>query len=142
MLVALVALAFPAAAQTPSMDVQVTVLGHSGVVAGSASEHFLTFSAPVEIPGVALAQGAYIFRFLTPSVVQVLNENRTMVYAMFLVTPKWRNEVTNEYSIALRRVRDDAPARLMTLYPPGASTGYELTYPKREIAAEAEIAMK
>jgi hypothetical protein len=140
---AFVGLAQPANAQTQGFEVQVTVTGHTGDVAGSSSEHFLTFSAPVGVPGVGLAPGMYIFRFIAPSVIQVLSEDRSIAYAMFFVTPAWRSEVTDDYAVSLRRVHSDAPARIATLFLPGASTGYELTYPKVEIAAVAEqVAMK
>jgi hypothetical protein len=136
-------MARPANAQTHDLEVQVTVLGHTGPVAGSATDHFVTFSGPVEVPGIGLAPGAYIFRFLTPSVVQVTNQNRSMVYGMFLVTPTWRPEVTSDYAVTLRRAQIDAPARVAALFPPNASIGYELTYPKAEIAAEVDrIAIK
>lgn len=141
--IAFVGLVRPANAQTQGFEVNVTVLGHTGAVAGSSSDHFLAFSAPVEVPGVGLAPGAYIFRFIAPSVIQVLSENRSMVYAMFFVIPTWRSEVTNDYAVTLRRIRNDAPARIATLFPPDASTGYELTYPKMEIAASTEqLAMR
>ena len=140
---AFVGLAPPAIAQTPGLDVQVTVLGHTGDVVGASSDHFLTFSSPVEVPGVGLKPGAYLFRFVAPSVMQVLSEDRSMVYAMFFVTPTWRSEVTSDYAVTFRRTLHDAPARIATLFTPDASTGYELAYPTIEIAAEAEsIAMK
>lgn len=139
--VALVSLAGAAGAQTQDLEINVTVVGHTGVVAGSPSDHFLSFSAPFEIPGVGLAPGAYIFRFITPSVMQVLSENRSTVYAMLLVIPTWRNEVSGEYSVSLRKTRDDAPPRLWKMFPPNSSSGYELTYPKGVIGTE-RVAMK
>jgi hypothetical protein len=128
---ALFNVARPAHAQTQGSAINVTVVGHTNPVAGASSEHALSFSAPVELPGVGLAPGAYIFRFVAPSVMQVLSENRSMVYAMFLVTPTWRGEVTHEYAVTLRTIADDAPARIATLFPPDASTGYEVTYPEQ-----------
>jgi len=135
---ALVGLARPAHAQTQGLDVQVTVLGRTSPVSGSPSDLFLTFSGRVQVPGVSLGAGAYIFRFVTPSVMQVLNEDRSMAYAMFFVTQTRRNEVTDDYAVTLRRIHNDAPPRITTLFLPGASTGYELMYPKVEIAAGAE----
>ena len=106
-LVLFVGLARPAPAQTPGLEVTVTVLGEARHAAGAPSEHLLTFSAPVGIPGVGLAPGAYIFRLLTPSVMQVLNEDRSMVYGMFFVTPTRRTEATDEY----QRDTSENPAR-------------------------------
>ena len=109
--IAFVALARPAHAQAPGLDVQVTVVGRTAPVSGSSSDHFLTFSAPVQVPGVALKPGAYIFRFVAPSVLQVLSEDRSMVYAMFFATPTWRSEVTSDYAVTLRKIRSDADRR-------------------------------
>jgi len=141
---ALVGAAQPVHAQTQGLDVQVTVVGHSGTVAGSLSDHILAFSSPVGVPGVSLAPGTYIFKIVAPSVMQVWNEDRSMAYAMFFTIPAERSEVTSDYAVSLRKIRDDVPARITTLFPPGASTGYELLYPNVEIAAEEvdHIAMK
>jgi hypothetical protein len=136
-------LARPAHAQTQGVDVSVTVLGRTTAVTGSSSEHFLTFSAPIGIPGVGLAPGTYIFRFIAPSVMQVLSEDRSTAYAAFFVVPTSRSEITSEYAVVLRRVRSDAPARIATMFAPDASTGYELIYPNMEIAVESrQVAMK
>ena len=140
-LVMFVGLARPAPAQTQGLEVTVTVLGEARPVTGAPSEHLLTFSAPVGIPGVGLAPGAYIFRFLTPSVIQVLNEERSMVYAMFFVTPARRSEEANDLAVTLRRIRLDAPPRVATLFLPGASVGYELMSRKSQMASE-QIAMR
>ena len=135
---AFVGLAQPVHAQTQGLEVQVTVVGHMGDVKGSSSDHFLAFSGPVGVPGVALAPGTYIFRFVAPSVMQVLNADRSVVYAMFLTIPTERSEVTSDYDVTLQRIRDDAPPRIATLFFPHASTGYALLYPNVEIAGEVE----
>src|SRR5579859_1461631 len=127
---AFIGLARPADAQTQGLEVQVTVLGHSSAVRGSSSDHFLTFNGPVELPGVGLAPGVYIFRFVAPAMMQVLNENRSIVYATFFVTPTLRSKVTDDYAMTLRRIQNDAPARMTTLFPPEAWEGYELMYPQ------------
>ena len=129
---AFIGLARPANAQGPSVDVHVTVLGQMGTVSGSSSDHLLTFSGPVEVPGVALSRGSYIFRFIAPSVLQVLSENRSVVYATFFVTPISRSDVTDGYEVTLRKIENDAPVRITALFLPAASTGYEVTYPKAQ----------
>jgi len=140
---ALVGLPPPASAQTPGLEFNVTVLGQTNAVAGSPSDHFLTFSAPVEVPGVALAPGAYIFRFSAPMLMQVVSANRLTVYSTFFVTPIMRTEVTSDYALTLRKVQSDAPSRIVKLFLPETSTGYAFTYPKIEAAAGArQVAMK
>jgi hypothetical protein len=39
---------------------------------------------------------------------QALNENRSMVYAMFFVNPTQTSEVTSDYAVTLRRIREAA----------------------------------
>jgi hypothetical protein len=107
---AVIGLAQRASAQTPGVDIQVTVLGHTGVVSGLSSEHFLTFSAPVGVPGAGLAAGTYIFRFIAPSIMQVLNADRSLVYAMFFVTPAERTELSSDYDLTLQKIREGVPA--------------------------------
>jgi hypothetical protein len=111
-------------------DVNVIVRGDIGPVTGSSSDTFLSFSSPVGIPGVGLAPGTYIFRTVTPSVMQVLDEDRSTVYAMFFVTPVSRTDVTNDDPVELRRIEDDAPPRIVAVFPPAASRGYRLMYPE------------
>ena len=139
--IAFVGLARPAHAQAQGLDVQVTVLGHAGAVVGSSSDHVLTFSGPVQVPGVSLGSGAYLFRFVAPSTIQVLKADRSMVYAMFFVSPTLRSEVTSDYAVTARRIKADAPPRIITLFLPETSRGYEFTYPKVASAA-GQIAMK
>lgn len=142
-LTALVDLPCSAQAQSQDLEVRVTVVGHMGIVSGSPSDHFLTFSGPVQVPGVGLAPGAYIFRLITPSVMQVLPEDRSAVYAMFLVLPASRSETSGDYVMTLRRIREDAPARITKMFLPNALTGYELAYPRSQIATVIDrLAMK
>ena len=125
---ALAASGVPARAQTGRFETAITVVGRTGV-AGSPGEHFLTFSAPVQVPGVSLAAGAYIFRFVTPSVVQVLSADRTAVYAMFTTAPAQRRNATADFALTFAYNRFDAPVRVGKIFTPGSSAGVEFLYP-------------
>jgi hypothetical protein len=135
-----VGLATPANAQTQGFEVNVTVTAPTGVVTGSPSDNFLSFSGPIGIPGVGLPPGTYIFRLIAPSVMQVVSENRSTAYATFFVLPAWRVEATDKYSVTLCRVRGDAPPRITTMFRPDSLTGYEVPYPK--VIAPRLIAMR
>lgn len=143
-LLACLAQAQPARAQTPTpgLDVEVTVVGHAGAVAGSPSDHFLTFGAAVALPGVALKPGTYVFRFIAPGVLQVLNERQSMSYGMFQTSQALRSDATNGYVVRLRRILNDAPARLTALFLPWETTGYELWYPQTATEPVGQLAMK
>jgi hypothetical protein len=131
-----------ASAQVQGPEISVTVQGHVGVVKGSPSDNFLSFSAPVGVPGVALAPGTYIFRVVAPSIMQVLSENRSTTYAMFMVQAASRGTATKDYAVTLVRVRDDAPARITKIFLPNLLEGYEIPYPKTELAKPTALAMK
>jgi hypothetical protein len=137
--VALVALPRSANAQTQPFELTVTVTGHVGEMSGTPADHLMTFSAPVQIPGVALAPGAYVFRFVAPSVVQVLNSDRSEVYAMFHTTPASRDETSDRYGVTFQRLRDDAPLRIVAWFLPDRSIGFEPVYSKEAITAEGEV---
>jgi pyrrolidone-carboxylate peptidase len=115
-------------AQTGRFETAVTVVGRAGL-AGAPSEHLVTFSGPVQVPGVSLAAGAYIFRFVTPSVVQVLSGDRSEVYAMFMAVPALRRDVTADFAVKLAYNRFDAPVRVGKLFAAGSSAGVEFLYP-------------
>jgi hypothetical protein len=127
-LIVFVGFALSATAQAQPFEVHVTVAGHAGTVSGSTSDNLLSFSAPVEVPGVGLAPGEYIFRMVTPSVMQVMNEDRSMIYATFFVIPALRADATRDYAVKLEKIRDDTPARVTTLFPSKESRGFELIY--------------
>src|ERR1700676_3732903 len=55
---------------------------------------YVTISGPVEIPGVALPAGTYIFKLADPDtgnrLVRVLSKDRKTVYATFFALPETR----------------------------------------------------
>ena len=125
---AFAALSCPAIGQTDRFTIDVTVTARAGV-AGSAAEHFLTFSGPVQLPGVSVAAGTYIFRLVAPSVVQVVAADRSEVFAMFTAMPAVRRGASSNYGVTLAANRYDAPVRLAKLFTPGSSIGFEFIYP-------------
>lgn len=126
-IVTVLALAGPVAAQTPQpVEFKVTVQAEP--VMGSLADHVLTFSAPVDLPQVGLAPGTYVFRILAPSVMQVLNKDRSIVYATFFTLPVWRTEVTSAYDVSLVKVDDRSPLRFVKMFEPNRQAGYEVLY--------------
>jgi hypothetical protein len=112
------------------MEVTVTVVGQAGTVSGSPSDHVLTFSGPIQIPGVSLTPGAYCFRKIAPTLLQVSNEDRTTIYATFFVHQVWKDEPTKDYTVKLEKTVAAAPPRLTTLFPAHSLEGYSIPYPK------------
>src|SRR5512145_3075122 len=67
---------------------------------------YLTFSAPVQIPGVTLNAGTYRFRLTNPetsrNVLQVLSNDGAIVYAMFHTIPDSRTSLTEDPVVTFR----------------------------------------
>ena len=67
-------------------------LGNAPASAQTADERtFFTFSGPVELPGIALAPGTYMFRLISPSndhsFVQVVSADGKEIYGLFFTLP-------------------------------------------------------
>src|SRR6516225_8105573 len=58
----------------------------------SAGERVLMFDRPVQIPGARLSAGPYIFRMVTPGLLQVADTMRQRIYATFFVIPIYWND--------------------------------------------------
>ena len=103
--------------------------------AGAPSEHFLTFSGPVSVPGVTLPGGSYIFRFPVQGgkVIQVLKADRSNAYAMFHTIPIEnvnRSLSSDAHEMTWTERRAGAPPAIKAWFLPGQTTGYEFIYPK------------
>lgn len=119
-----------AAAQEP-VEYKVTVKGE--VVKGSLNDHFVTFSAPVQLPEVSLPAGTYIFSLVAPSVVQVTNVDRSQHYALVFTAPVHRPDATDEFEMTFVSADATAPRRLDKWFLPNQSLGFEFLYPQGEV---------
>lgn len=102
----------------------------------------VTFSAPVEIPGVILPAGKYVFRLLDSladrHIVQVFNEDETQIFATILAIPNYRLEPTGETVLHFTERPRNMPVALRAWFYPGDSFGQEFVYPKARATAIAE----
>jgi len=114
-----------AAAQQP-LDYKVTVT--ADIVKGSPSDHFMTFSGPVQLPDVTLGAGTYVFHFLGSSVIQVTNTNGKESYAMFFAVPVTRPIALDDYQVDVAFLAATAPPRVTKIFLPGRLQGVELLY--------------
>ena len=121
-----------AAATTPQQatpfEYTVTVHGATQPVSGSVNDRFVSFSAPVEIPGVALEPGTYIFRFVTPKIVQVLSEDRSTIYGIFFTTPAGRTTNVSRSEMTFASQTNGSPARIAAWYIDGSTEGIAPQY--------------
>src|SRR6266849_3896204 len=97
---------------------------------------YLTFSGPVEIPGVGLPAGTYIFKIANPNsgldVVQVLSRDRKTVYATFFALHNSRFSPSDETIVTFHEPPAGAPQAIKTWFYPGETTGFEFIYPKEQ----------
>jgi LPXTG-motif cell wall-anchored protein len=95
---------------------------------------YLTFSAPVQVPGVTLGAGTYRFHLANPdtsrNVLQVLSSDGSIVYAMFHTIPDSRTSLTADPIVTYRETPAGVPPALRSLFYGGEYSGYEFVYPK------------
>jgi hypothetical protein len=96
-----------------------------------------TFSRPVELPGVTLPPGTYIFRFADATtgrkVMQVLAKDvSNKTYGLFLTITAQRPRPSDEAELRFLETPAGAPAAVKTWWYPGNSIGREFIYPKSQ----------
>jgi len=102
----------------------------------------VTFSEPVETPGVhvkgwaVLPAGTYVFKLLeSPSdrhIVQIFNQDETVIYATALAIPNYRLRATGKTVITFRERPAGEPEALRGWFYPGDNFGQEFVYPKEK----------
>jgi hypothetical protein len=100
----------------------------------------MTFSGPVEIPGVhlkgwgVLPAGTYVFKILDSQsdrhIVQIFNANETQCYATILAIPNYRLRATDKTVMTFRERPAGQPEALRAWFYPGRNWGEEFVYPK------------
>src|ERR1700758_3711902 len=100
----------------------------------------ITFSGPVEIPGVhldgwgVLPAGTYVFKILDSQsdrhIVQTFNKNETTLYATILPIPNYRLRAPDKTVITFREIPAGEPEALRAWFYPGQNWGEEFVYPK------------
>ena len=100
----------------------------------------VSFSAPVEIPGVHLAgwgvlpAGTYVFKILDSQsdrhIVQIFSKDELTVYATILAIPNFRLRATDKTVMTFRERPAGQPEALRAWFYPGRNWGEEFVYPK------------
>ena len=110
----------------------------------------VTFSGPVEIPGVhlkgwaVLPAGTYVFKILDSQsdrhIVQIFNQDETQCYATILAIPNYRLKATDKTVITFRERPAGEPEALRAWFYPGRNWGEEFVYPKARAVELAKTA--
>lgn len=94
---------------------------------------YLSFSAPVQVPGATLNAGTYRFHLTNPetsrNVLQVLSGDGAIVYAMFHTIPDARSTLTADPTVSFRETPEGVPPAVRTIFYGGEHRGYEFVYP-------------
>jgi hypothetical protein len=97
---------------------------------------FLTFNNAVELPGVTLQAGTYLFRLADSQtnrhIVQVFSQDEKQIHATLLAVPAERLETSDENVIMFREEPAGATPAIQYWYYPGVRTGHEFVYPKEQ----------
>jgi hypothetical protein len=110
----------------------------------------ITFSEPVEIPGVhltgwgVLPAGTYVFKILDSTsdrhIVQIFSKDELTVYATILAIPNYRLKVTDKTVMTFRERPAGQPEALRAWFYPGMNWGEEFVYSKSRATSLATTA--
>jgi hypothetical protein len=106
----------------------------------------VTFSAPVEIPGVGaqvLPAGTYVFKLLDSqsnrNIVQIFNERQDHVFSTILAIPNFRLRATDKTVMTFRERASGQPEAIRAWFYPGNQWGQEFVYPKARAIELAKL---
>jgi hypothetical protein len=116
------------------------MLAPTAIADESNRKTVVTFSGPVEIPGVHLSgwgvlpADTYVFKILDSQsdrhIVQIFNKDETTVYATILAIPNYRLKATDKTVITFSERPAGEPEALRAWFYPGRNWGEEFVYPK------------
>jgi len=97
---------------------------------------FLTFSKPVQLPGVTLPAGRYRFELADPvddrRVVKVQSEDGHQQLAMLLSIQNQLREPARDPVVLFMETPEGQPEAVKAWIYPGDTIGYEFIYPKEQ----------
>jgi hypothetical protein len=94
----------------------------------------ITFSGPIEVPGVTLPAGTYTF--LTPDpgdhIVQIFDKDRSKIYATIITLPNDRLTAADQTVVMFGERPTGIPQAIKVWFYPGNPVGEEFIYPEAE----------
>ncbi len=101
-------------------------------------ETYLTFSQPVEVPGMVLPAGRYEFRLIdhgytNSQVVGIFNSRGEMVDNVIAVSD-YRIRATDNTVVTFEKTKPGSPEAIKAWFYPGSEFGVEFVYPKANMA--------
>lgn len=106
----------------------------------------VTFSRSIELPGIVLPAGTYVFKLLdTPGnrhVVQVFSKDEMHLFTTVLAIPNHRLTPTSDSVMRFNEAKKNNPEAMRAWFYPADNFGQEFVYPRKragELAASAQI---
>jgi LPXTG-motif cell wall-anchored protein len=106
----------------------------------------VTFSQPVEVPGVGaqiLPAGTYVFKLVDSqsdrNIVRIFNEDETVVFTTILAIPNYRLHATDQTVLTFSERAAGTPEAIRAWFYPGQTWGQEFVYPKARAVELAKI---
>jgi len=93
----------------------------------------MTFSNAVELPGMRLEAGTYVFRLADTqlrNVIQLLSGDEKNVLGQWLFVPAERQDVSGDTVVTFRETAANTTPAVQFWYYPGEKIGKEFIYPK------------
>ena len=109
---------------------------------------YLTFSGPVQVPGVTLPAGTYMFKLADPAggrrAIQIWDEKGTKMFTMLLTIPDEQLEAKADPVVLFSERPSGHPHAVKSWFYPAERIGYEFIYPKSQavkIAGDAKTSV-
>jgi hypothetical protein len=106
----------------------------------------VTFSAPVEVPGVGaqiLPAGTYVFKIFDSlsdrHIVQIFNQAEDHVFTTILAIPNYRLKATGKTVMTFKERAEGQPEAIRSWFYPGREWGEEFVYPKSRAIELAKV---
>src|SRR5689334_19552760 len=94
---------------------------------------YLTFSGPVQLPGITLPAGTYRFELADPDssrrIIRVSDKDGSKNYGMFLSISDEKLEPSDNPVVMFKETPAGAPQAVQAWFYPGERHGYEFAYP-------------
>ena len=103
---------------------------------------FLTFSGPVQVPGMTLPAGTYMFKLADPEggrrAIQIWDEKGTKMFTMLMTIPDEQPEAKDDPVVLFSERPSGAAQAVKSWFYPAERIGYEFIYPKGQAMKIAE----
>lgn len=103
----------------------------------------LTFSEPVEVPGMVLEPGTYWFQLANSdsnrNIVQIWNADRMQLLTTILAIPDYRLQPKGDTVVKFDERPSGSPEAIQAWFYPGDNFGQEFVYPKTRATELAQV---